>query len=181
LIGSSNDDDFTERRLERADYASNQRFAAKWQQCLWLAHARASAASKDNRRSALKRFDYAHARNNATRPESKNMTRQELFVGRARYRTGSAGTKRSQIVVCVNSRTVPILPPEFDGVIAHRTDFLQLCSRNRNKSPLCSMSLAHGTWAVAAQILVFVLPHMAIVPSNPHRTAGFYVIDLSGK
>jgi hypothetical protein len=123
---------------------------------------------------------YPHAWKNVSIPENKNMTQRDLFDGLTPRRTDSAWAKRPQIVVGVNSRAVSILPSEFDGIIAHRADFLKLRFWYRYKSPLRSVALAHGTWTVTAQILIFVLPDVAIIPSDPHRAAGLHVIDLSG-
>lgn len=43
------------------------------------------------------------------------------------------------------------------------------------------MSLTQGAWAVAAQVLLFILPNMAVVPRDADRALGFGVIDLGGK
>jgi hypothetical protein len=58
------------------------------------------------------------------RSTKKNATAGVLSRIGLRLFTTSARTERSQIVVSVNSRTVTVVPAEFDGVITHRADLL---------------------------------------------------------
>ena len=100
----------------------------------------------------------------------------------------SAGTKRSQEIVGIDSRAVTVAPSKFNRVVSHPANLFQGRPGNRFKSDLRAMSLTHCTWTIAAQILLLVLPGMAVVPGDPdrpfssgviyfRREAGFHGLD----
>jgi hypothetical protein len=76
---------------------------------------------------------------------------------------------------------VTVLPEQFNGVVADSTNPGEDRSGHGDEPALRAMALAHRARAIAAQIFLFVVTHMAIVPSDAHRAARFNMVDLGWK
>ena len=74
-----------------------------------------------------------------------------------------------------------ILPIKLDGVISDGGDSNQSGIRNLDEPSFRAMPLANRTRAIAAEIRLWILADMAIIPGDAHYVARLNVINLSRK
>ena len=72
-----------------------------------------------------------------------------------------------------------VAPFKFNRIVPHSANFFQYRPWNRVETELRPMSLTQCAWAVATQVLLLILPYMAVVPGNPDDSFSSSVVDFS--
>ena len=74
-----------------------------------------------------------------------------------------------------------IMPVKFYGVISYRPNLVQFRTRNGVKLAAGAVALTQRAGAISTEVLLRIVPNMAIVPNNSDNAFCFDMVDFGWK